>query len=1771
MLNTRNSYWGMSGRDWEGHIPAADSWEFKTMSGKMSREYTLGRLLIDNWNKSSEVDAIMAEHTRNKEVLEPEDIIKEFPNTAKIIKKPTTRAEAIYWSREKLRKDMLARAMSGQYIGSFPQGMVALGAGIAEEFNLVGNPLNFAVNMGIGFMSWGITGLIPAARSSMLLANFVRDSSRYRTSAAAVLAMDGAIGGAISGLTSYPLASRLEREYGLGNFTSEVIFGGALGGGLGLAFPRLATAQAPLLDADNAAQYVATLYHLKRQMVTRDFRKLLMSESGRVDLPALVSAFQGRQKQPTKIFLSKFGTDYKAKVKEADVVYENVSGLLDRERAMDLPEYASRLKTGKLKAGSKFTELRIGQYGILSWARHSFVKGQARIAKRFYRADFDTPVIPPAKERLEKGNIIMPETYILYSKGDASAGTILRTKHFGANSAELLAQQALLGLTPQKTPEFLSVGKVKFRDKGAFLIDLDGPNLRQNLESTIGGLFISERMAFTPQIMKQLENSKRWTDLPVSTQNIVARALKKSPQLDGIAYALPTKKGDTPQYIVELGRRGVNKIENFSGNYKEFDLKDKKPNLDVLDDLISGKHEESVPQEVRDLMDDYYKALSVEGTNYFDAFVRRRQPFSEDIFQDGTANAPVKFKRKNQVIEFMDKDYFLDSVNATAEAGQRFTGAPFEGAQIMQEVLTAIRKEGAKAEGATPRVPRIPRYRSLRGAINNLPENELLPFKKGLEKRGFEFPEVIPYNARGDMPFFTKDGIIHARKEPGNMLQRVFHRERGKDSLDLNPSIKIQLPQRTLDLTIHPSVMTPEELALSRGLIEDGVVPSVGDINRRTTFGKRAEGFLKLRTGELRAMGIGGVKLSTRYTSPVGGNGVTKSLTDIDKYVDSLGVKKKVETEGSGEALKVDERLAHIKKYFAQFQGNDRMNFYQGLVREIKEMTPATTTKDYLEELWGEHRRLLQRREQMTAGSAGYLEISGQIRQLEASIIKMHSLVKSAREVNLRDPDTRMGKWWKKLNTATGTHPEVTGILASGVDQPYRALGGDNIEVTRNALMQKYQTALMRGFEELGGSDMVWYVQGGVFDEDLLRIRHYREKKRLESQGLSGKLQEQTEELQVSQMAWKIYNHIERVMKSLDKELQDAGIYREPRLDYIGTRFYDLRQINKTPLDEFVEDVVEATTLKREEATQLYTDLRESHTVQYSDMMRPMGESLDRFHSPQKIKFKGPDEEFKFLTKYGGAKDTFEDSFISRSDPRGGSAIYSGAMLSIQRDTTHAAISTWMGAYPLLTTELMFSAIASRGVQTAVSQGLINARSYARNMLDAMMFPGRTSFSRAAETRKFAKAATNVLKLGKSGLRVWTSDLAASAAAYHSIQNFDRAKKPRGVFAASLKIFNDRFKAFTPAQRREIARRMMVVLSTDTRRYSGRFETGDFTGWGSWLESLTMRGFGITASTDMAKVGNAITMGGIWYNDAFQLPWKGLTDGTQNLLRSFGMTEDIWDRVRQLPGLKDNFRGVDMVMMDNLFQAIQKDGKARGLTDRQINDTFKAFHTFTYSLTQERGVPMQGAFEDAVMDVNRHDTGGVVYNFWQTMLQYKKVGVAAQRSLIKSAAEATPGKSAEFRMQGVARVMALMTFWGALQMQLRNILMEARTPYDMSHPQFWFEAMAQGGALGLAGDILLSDHTDTARGLLAYGFGPTISDTGTKSVLAVKGMFGALAGREEDIARFERLGRSLTPQVPFAGLILNTMFLKELGALGGDRAKFEKRRMKEQGYDYFAN
>jgi hypothetical protein len=237
-------------------------------------------------------------------------------------------------------------------------------------------------------------------------------------------------------------------------------------------------------------------------------------------------------------------------------------------------------------------------------------------------------------------------------------------------------------------------------------------------------------------------------------------------------------------------------------------------------------------------------------------------------------------------------------------------------------------------------------------------------------------------------------------------------------------------------------------------------------------------------------------------------------------------------------------------------------------------------------------------------------------------------------------------------------------------------------------------------------------------------------------------------------------------------------------------------------------------------------------------------------------------------------------------------------------------------------------------------------------------------------------------------------------------------------------------------------------------------------GWSGRLANATMRASFMNAWTDGLRQGFVLTMNAK-LGELSRLDWGHLTEFDRQRFARAGIEQADWQALNgvQLQG----FKGRDLLTPQAIKDAGHLDlaKKVFGL----IND--EAEYAVVNPDLATRALSTMGGLQAGTW-------GGEIA---RTVMQFKSFPIAMftrhwarmlDGNLGADGAPLVANRSA----YGFA-LMATMLGLGAVATQEKQLL-QGKDPIDMTKPRFWAKALAQGGGLGIAGDLFLVDPANSA-------------------------------------------------------------------------------------------
>ena len=1755
-------------------------------------EHSLGKGLYELlYQRENEVQRRIKENPRLSEILSPEQIAKEYPHTENPIRTPRSRAEMEIIQADDMKRARMMRSLSGQYTSAIPSLVPTLGGGLAGSFLEV-----LPIVFGVGSM--GLISQLSGARRLATAAALAKGSIARRGSAATVLALDGFVGGLGYSLTNMPVQRKLDRPYHWGRVVEESLYSAGFGTALGAALPSTGNLHAPFHKSfGDTGVFLSNMALLKKVLESKDgLKRFMADDTGRISLSGLAEFLSGRN-TPIRDDVLDSITDIKVNDLNASGI--SVDGSVIRSSLEGM--FQQKFTTPK-----RFRNMSVNLKGV-----QKIFGRKLTDPKRFYKSEtLQNRSKFRRYPRYKLGGVPVVQYRNLYSANPRNTkGTISGT-----------GKQKFVTFTD--TPEASVLEEMNVRVEGfprdfmnevevfevsvptgsggraVRMFDLDSDTLTKDIQKLADRMSVKEAGR-----LKLVDFRIPYKHMSELNQARVRSAIQSIRELDGTV-----SRTDRGASVVEMKSSSLDKVRGVSHKYLTYKVATdnviNKEDVKHFMDILDGKAPESVPPAVNRMMSEYYKDFDVSrGDSFYEKYIRRVHPTEINHITVLDKSSGIKAPYGPDLMFDMESNFLSLNEN------------------VYKDVVSAIESAGVKA-------PKSKILYSLdeviKGPLQGNVDRVGL-FTESLRKKGYVFPsEVSLFHPAGKW-FLLNDRVLSPLSTKKN--ETVFTAVMG-DHFEKFKGLNIYKSVKDLELDIAPNRMLTEEIKILEGMLQrDGVYPDIDPVTRTGTFQHADLGKVRSYINEvlprLRNMGIRNVN----YRTPSGVSTIAVSSDvpvgqymsiPVEKFRDSymeLTLRKeveegkpatKVETEG-------DEKRKATLAYLKTITGAGPMMAFNRLVNELRTQVPtkskATGSVDILTRMQDEYRNVTDDINGNIPTSQTYQDAFRRRLELEEDARKMHQTmsyvregglefeldfpVKFSKEGGLVAAD-QLGKKTKHslLNLVRlNKGEELNNLFNYMPDMPYQTLGGDNLQSTYSHKKRVFTTALLRGVETSGGKRLMALFRDGHLDVQIFEIEAYIKANTDRSQGVHGKvIEDAKEKLNVSEDAFKVYNVLREVSEGSQRSVLEAGYQRRPRSSYIGTVAYDGHVVIRTPEEEFVSDVLRYAQILDDEGHPLLDqELEGSARAIYKSFQEgagrlpPMDSSvrdvrgiLDR---PRTLDFKSGQAKYDFLQKYGqgrganiGAEESWKDMFNFRTK----SNVLSGSLSSIDSDARIASVVGWFGNRPFLTLDLAHNAMVEKywkaigemgktdtRAGASLLSGLRRSKDHLERVLQTFIVGDPASLSRMADVRRLVMGAVGSNLLGLAGVTAGFSDFAISAAQMSKMSG-------RNFFSVAGDLFKNRLAHLSPETQREVARRANLILSADNRDYLQRIGDSGVPGMASHLNNMVMWANGVPYITDTGLSSNATYLA-MELADSFKFPFKEQTEVFKSLAETYGVDEGMWDFVRNLPDISQKYDGVDMVFQDRIWTALSEEVSNNKITIGRAESIYKSFDTLFNGMASERSIPVPGIYEKEYFNIGKNNPDGIVRNLSAAMSQFKSMAVTAFRSILDSGSMKRLGVKGDlFHAQG-AKTLAAMTVAGGMIVLTQDI-MKGRTPRDVNSPEFWMEAMMRGGAMGLWGDMVLGDHNKTISGLAGFFLGPAITGPFYNSSQVL--WHSMLLQFPESVDHFWRILQQITPHItPLHQLVLNTMFLNSIGALGGNKRSQAavKRNMEDIGSQYFAD
>lgn len=342
-------------------------------------------------------------------------------------------------------------------------------------------------------------------------------------------------------------------------------------------------------------------------------------------------------------------------------------------------------------------------------------------------------------------------------------------------------------------------------------------------------------------------------------------------------------------------------------------------------------------------------------------------------------------------------------------------------------------------------------------------------------------------------------------------------------------------------------------------------------------------------------------------------------------------------------------------------------------------------------------------------------------------------------------------------------------------------------------------------------------------------------------------------------------------------------------------------------------------------------------------------------------------------------------------------------------------------------------------------------------------------------------------------------------------------------------------------------------------------------GWTGKLANATMKASLLEAWTDAIRRGFSVTMMGA-LGKMSRGEWSALEAGDRARLQRQGITETDF-KVWKL-ATPESWRGSDMLTVQALRAIPEADLQAAGLSVRDQN---RAVSKLLGAIADESEFASLAQDLGTRAAVTRSTQKGTIAGeFLRSIALFKGFPMAmVSRHWGRMADQWRNGDKASAVAYGAALTTGL-TIFGALAMELKD-LVNGKDPRPMTTAKFWGAAFAQGGGLGVFGDLLytgLGGNNRAGSPNWASFFGPVFGSAVDLANLTVGNAGQAMQGKTTYAgAEAVRFARGHLPFVNlwYAKSALDHAGLQDLQEMlsPGYLARMRQSAMKEWGQDYW--
>lgn len=417
------------------------------------------------------------------------------------------------------------------------------------------------------------------------------------------------------------------------------------------------------------------------------------------------------------------------------------------------------------------------------------------------------------------------------------------------------------------------------------------------------------------------------------------------------------------------------------------------------------------------------------------------------------------------------------------------------------------------------------------------------------------------------------------------------------------------------------------------------------------------------------------------------------------------------------------------------------------------------------------------------------------------------------------------------------------------------------------------------------------------------------------------------------------------------------------------------------------------------------------------------------------------------------------------------------------------------------------------------------------------LYRGVTSAPVNAKAAAVMQSLRNIGVIGRGGSMVISS----------IADNFTQVMARRFVGTPAARTFTDILHELGPNAKREAQRQAMIGETYLHMFNDGARAVAGMQGpeWTHYLAERTIALQGLNALTDAQRRGFGMSLQAA-IADLAPKTWTEigtLNPRLQKLFQRYGLSAHDWDAIRLDPAT-GNVRAVDFLSPNLVRDSLE----AAGRGEERVAERYLGM------ILQETDFasPTSMLRARAAM-VGKNRPGTLVGELLRTAGQFKQFafmfGMLHFERALREAVAHGSARGASY----AAQVVTVMTLGGALVVQLKD-LKGGKDTRPMDRPGFWYAALAQGGGLGIWGDLLNAEQNRFGGGLVSTLAGPVVGEA--EDVMGALGLSGRTTARRGT-------ARLLSSYVPGSSLWYTNLAWQRIAA------ESLQRQLDPQAYDAF--